>query len=204
MRMYKYPFDSSTTKKTPGGERADPKYQMLQSANPQQFWDEFADVDTPPSQEFKDLIQVMLQESPKARLTMVDLMGHPWLNLPTATKAEFKQEYYTIISDMTNYPTYSVDFDRNQAKEALRGDDGEEDDFDYEKHFKYDLWANVPMKDFDPESASKHRIHMEMEKPTEIWELVFRLAKKKGGWVDPTMVEGSWKLLFNPQFKKEE
>ena len=29
MRMYKYPFDSSTSRKTPGGERADPKYQML-------------------------------------------------------------------------------------------------------------------------------------------------------------------------------
>jgi len=29
---------------------------MLQSANPQQFWDEFSDVDPAPSQEFKDLI----------------------------------------------------------------------------------------------------------------------------------------------------
>jgi len=35
MRMYKYPFDSSTTKKTPSGDRPDPKYQLLMSANPQ-------------------------------------------------------------------------------------------------------------------------------------------------------------------------
>ena len=35
MRMYKYPFDSATTKRTPGGERDDPKYCMLNSNNPE-------------------------------------------------------------------------------------------------------------------------------------------------------------------------
>lgn len=73
---------------------------------------------------------------------MTDVMGHPWTQAPAATLQEFKAEYYTVISDLTNYPTYSVDFDRAQAKEALRGD-GEEDDFDYEKHFRFDLWENV-------------------------------------------------------------
>ena len=98
----------------------------------------------------------MLQENPKARLTMVDVMGHPWMQLQAATQQEFKQEYYSIISDLTNYPTYSVDFDRNQAREALRGD--EEDDFDYEAAFKYDLWANKEMNEFDPEVHSKQHI----------------------------------------------
>ena len=202
MRMYKYPFDSSTTRKTPGGEKADPKYQMLQSSNPQQFWDEFSDVVPPPSQEFKDLIQVMLQENPKARLTMVDFMGHPWMQGPAATKAEFKQEYFQIISDMSNYPTYSVDFDRNQAKEALRGDDGEEDETDYEELFKFGKWADVPFNEFDPETGSKHRLYMNHEKPTEIWELVYRMAKKKGGMIDPAMVENQWKLAFHPKLEQ--
>jgi serine/threonine protein kinase len=131
---------------------------MLMSANPQQFWDEFPDVDPPPSQDFKDLIQAMLQENPKARLTMADVIGHPWVQGNCATQDDFKAEYHNIISDMRNYPAYSVDFDRNQAKEALRGDDDEEDDFDYEEHFKFDKWENVPMYDFDEETGSRHRI----------------------------------------------
>lgn len=206
MRMYKYPFESSTTKKTPGGERADMKYLLLQSAHPEQFWDEFKDVDSPPSDDFKDFIEVMLQENPKARLTMVDLMGHPWMQGPTATKAEFKSEYESIISDMSNYPSYSVDFDRNQAKEALRGDDGEEDDFDYLDAFKFDKWASVEMNEFNPETAGRHRCNINHEKPTEIWELVCRLAKKNGGMQPVTMIENSWKISFNPKDtqKKEE
>lgn len=204
MRMYKYPFDSSTTRRTPGGEKADPKYQMLMSANPQQFWDEFPDVNPPPSEDFKDLIQVMLQENPKARLTMVDVMGHPWMLQQTSTQQEFKQEYYSIINDLANYPTYSVDFDRSQAREALRGDDGEEDTFDYEEAFKYDLWANKEMNEFDPEVHSKHIIGTQHFRPIEIWELVYRLAKKKGGMIDPVMVEGKWKLIFYPKKDKDE
>ena len=143
MRMYKYPFDSATTKRTPGGEREDPKYCMLNSNNPEQFWKEFPDVDPSPSAEFKDLIQVMLQENPKARLTMADLMGHPWVQGECATINDLKKEYFSVISDMTNYPTYSVDFDRNQAREALRGEEGEEDTFDYEKNFNYEVWKDV-------------------------------------------------------------
>jgi len=45
------------------------------------------------------------------------------------------------------------------------------------------------MKEFDPESASRFRITVENIVPTELWELVYRMAKKKGGFVDPVMVE---------------
>ena len=130
---------------------------------------------------------------------MVDVMGHPWFQLPTATPNEFKQAYYTVISDMTNYPTYSVDFDRAQAKEALRGDDGEEDENNYDEIFKFDIWENVPFNEFDPETASKHRIVTQHNVPTEIWELVYRLAKKSGGFVDPELVENQWKMIFYPK-----
>ena len=42
------------------------------------------------------------------------------------------------------------------------------------------------------------------EKPTEIWELVFRLAKKHGGMVDPTMTENQWKLTFFPKLMEQQ
>ena len=144
----------------------------------------------------------MLQENPKARLTMADLMGHPWVQGECATVADLKKEYYSVISDMTNYPTYSVDFDRNQAREALRGEEGEEDTFDYEKHFNFDVWKDVEIQEFDPESASRFRITVENIVPTELWELVYRMAKKKGGFVDPEMKEEpdkQYKLTFYPK-----
>ena len=103
---------------------------------------------------------------------------------------------------MSNYPTYSVDFDRNQAREALRGEDGEEDTFDYKTNFGFDVWKDVEMKEFDPESASRFRITVENIVPLELWELVYRIAKKKGGFVDPIMKEDpekQFKLTFRPK-----
>ena len=91
-----------------------------------------------------------------------------------------------------------------QAKEALRGNDGEEDETDYEQLFRYDNWCEVPFKEFDPETASRHRYMTQHPKPTEIWELVYKLAKQKGGFVDPQMVENQWKLIFYPEKEKEE
>jgi len=90
---------------------------------------------------------------------------------------------------MANYPTYSVDFDRNQAKEALRGD-GEEDDYDYATNFAYDKWAEVPMNEYEPETCSKHVLMTHTVRPLEIWELIFRLAKRQGAMSDPELADG--------------
>merc|ERR1711994_391446 len=48
-------------------------------------------------------------------------------------------------------------------------------------------------------TASKHRIVTQHNVPTEIWELVYRLAKKSGGFVDPELVENQWKMIFYPK-----
>jgi len=63
------------------------------------------------------------------------------------------------------------------------------------------------MKEFDPESASRFRITVENIVPTELWELVYRMAKKKGGFVDPVMVEQpekKYKLTFRPKAQDEK
>jgi len=65
--------------------------------------------------------------------------------------------------------------------------------------FRYDLWESKPIMEFDPESASRHKIVAQTTRPTEIWELVFRLAKKSGGFIDPEMVENQWKMIFYPK-----
>jgi len=85
----------------------------------------------------------------------------------------------------------------------LRGDGDEEDETDYDELFKFSKWENIQFNEYDPETASKHRLNIAHEKPTEIWELVYRLAKKKGGMVEPTMVDNSWKITFYPKDEKK-
>ena len=55
--------------------------------------------DETPSTEFKRIIEVMLQEDPNARLTMVDVIGHEWMVQPTASAEQFKEKYQSIIGN---------------------------------------------------------------------------------------------------------
>lgn len=57
----------------------------------------------------------------------------------------------------------------------------------------------MPFNEFDQEIASRHRIVAQHERPTEIWELVYKLAKKKGGFVEPVLIENTWKMIFYPK-----
>ena len=50
---------------------------------------------------------------------MADIVGHEWLKGETATLEQFKEKYSNIIGNIANYPEYSVDFDRADAKSAL-------------------------------------------------------------------------------------
>ena len=44
------------------------------------------------SEDFKDLIGAMFHEKPHMRLTMADLIGHPWLMGETATREQVHAE----------------------------------------------------------------------------------------------------------------
>lgn len=43
--------------------------------------------------EFKDLITCMLQYHPHNRLCMADIIGHPWMQGPTATAEDIREEF---------------------------------------------------------------------------------------------------------------
>ena len=112
MRIFRYPFQAAISK----GGNADYNYYCLQRSDTKEYWDMF---DETPSAEFKSIVEVMLQEEPNARLTMADVVGHQWMVLPTATAEQFKEKYKDIIGNVANYPEYSVDFDRADAKNSL-------------------------------------------------------------------------------------
>lgn len=45
------------------------------------------------SDDFKDLMTSMLQLHPHQRLSMADIIGHPWMQGKVATEAEVKEEF---------------------------------------------------------------------------------------------------------------
>ena len=56
-------------------------YQLLCTYNSADFW-RIHEANKPPdyySEDFKDLITSMLQFNPNQRLTIADIIGHPWM-----------------------------------------------------------------------------------------------------------------------------
>lgn len=45
------------------------------------------------SEEFKDLITNMLQVMPHQRLSLAEIVGHPWMQGPIAEVADVQQEF---------------------------------------------------------------------------------------------------------------
>ena len=44
------------------------------------------------SEDFKSLVTMMIEPSPQDRICMSDVIGHPWLQGPTATNNDVKSE----------------------------------------------------------------------------------------------------------------
>jgi len=98
------PFNSANPEK-------DPHYKLLADGKADLFWKQHSR-NKPEgffTEDFKDLISNMLQLDPVARLSLVDCVGHKWMQGPMATQknvqAEFAQRAKTIaqkqISEVT-------------------------------------------------------------------------------------------------------
>lgn len=74
------PFDNAVPR--------DPNYKLICKFRPEMFWESHASRHPPGffSEEFKDLMTNMLAYNPSSRLSMADVIGHPWMqNGETAT-----------------------------------------------------------------------------------------------------------------------
>ena len=73
----------------------DTHYKLLATNRSDLFWKAHSNSKAPGffSNDFKDLITCMLQVHPHQRLSMADIIGHPWLAGPTATKEEVMAEF---------------------------------------------------------------------------------------------------------------
>jgi len=74
---------------------SDSFYKLLATNRADLFWKMHSQRHEPGffTEEFKDLITSMLQLHAHQRLSMADIVGHPWMQGPHATQAEVKQEF---------------------------------------------------------------------------------------------------------------
>ena len=72
----------------------DPFYSLIKQNKMNKFWE--AHEKTKPkgfySKDFKSLINCMLNDKPHMRMTLSDLIAHPWMQGPIASKAEVRAE----------------------------------------------------------------------------------------------------------------
>jgi len=82
------PFSQATTTKGP--------FKYLVQGRADKFWKHQSQY-CKFSDSFKDLITNMLQPVPHQRISMADLIGHPWINGPAAELSDVQQEFYRRI-----------------------------------------------------------------------------------------------------------
>ena len=109
---------------------------------------------------------------------MADVIGHEWLRLTTASPEQFKEKYANIIGNVANYPEYSIDFDRADAKNALcRGTSLFCEETEPPEKFDIEFINKRIFKQFYPNLAARTSIKA-IGKPGEVFEAVYRIAKK--------------------------
>lgn len=74
----------------------DPHYKYFEMDKPQIFWEAHKSVHEPGffSEEFIDLMTNMLAYDPSARLSIAEIIGHPWMQMgPMATHEQVVADF---------------------------------------------------------------------------------------------------------------
>ncbi|KAM3134272.1 hypothetical protein pb186bvf_013557 [Paramecium bursaria] len=92
MVMKSAPFKST--------KNGDQYYQLLKQ-DKLSFWQVFTELNSP-SQQFKDLLEKILEENPQKRITIEQIKKHPWMNGPILNAQDYtkelKQRYDTVVN----------------------------------------------------------------------------------------------------------
>lgn len=82
-RLVAYPFNQASM--------SDDKYKQLTGADSHLFWKSYKKNIKGLSDDFINLITIMLSHHPAARPTMADVLGHKWFRGETVTQEQFVQ-----------------------------------------------------------------------------------------------------------------
>ena len=105
-----FPFESTTY--------SDEKYKFIIKGRYRQFWEFFNDIDT--SEEFKDLINSLLSLNPSKRLSINEILNHPWILKQLGINN--KEEYgYLTLNESFNDENFDKEiFDEFNSRKKLQ------------------------------------------------------------------------------------
>lgn len=76
--------------------RTDPHYRLIATTGREQFWQAHCTANEGEdiySADFKDLFEKMIQVSPNKRLSIPQILAHPWMRQTMATEAEIQEDF---------------------------------------------------------------------------------------------------------------
>jgi len=191
---------------------SDPHYKLISNNRSDFFWKKHSESKPAGyySDSFKDLITSMLQRNPNQRLSMADIIGHPWLQGQTSTQEEITAEFATRFQKVKS--DRHAEAERNQAlkqgpraggvrrgenignKVYMNGAAGEE--VKSEDNVVY-----LQMDEYDPVLEKQTQFFTTYE-PEQVWKTIVDKLKDKD--VSPELSEKKWKLNFEKVAELDE
>lgn len=137
----------------------DPHYRLLAAKRADLFWkahDAALPAPSIYSDSFKDLFERMTALNPSHRMTMEEVLNHPWLQGETSSKADINSEFESrqqVVNDAASADRDSKRAERAEkhAERKVRRGDPELADKIEQEDEEMRIWVeNLEMEDFDP------------------------------------------------------
>ena len=132
----------------------DPHYRLLAADRSDLFWkahDEAEGGQSIYSKDFKDLFNKMTRLNPAQRLSMAEVLAHPWLKGNKSSKNEVRAEFINrkkMVDEEANKEKDEKRAERANrgARKVTRGEGQDTEDVEEEEN----SWADLEMEDFEP------------------------------------------------------
>lgn len=183
----------------------DPHYKLLAADRADLFWkahDEAEGGESIYSKEFKDLFTKMTRLNPAQRLSMADVLAHPWMKGPKASKNEVRAEFVNRKKLVDEESQKDREDKRAQRAEragnrkVTRGEGKDEEDADENEEA---AWADFEMEDFEP-TMQKNTQFFTTSKPAPVFADILALAR--AAKAEPVVSGDKWKCKFTLKDEK--
>lgn len=190
---------------------SDPHYKLLATNRADLFWKTHSNRKPAGffSEEFKDLITNMLQLMPHQRLSIADIIGHPWMQGPIASTEQVQQEFHNRLSNIkaeaqaeaerkaavrNNHAKHRVKRgEQIGAKVYMSGPVSEEE--------SKEGIVSIPLEEFKPVVA-KNTVFFSTYEPEHIFKQLMTHLEEKD--IKAAIAENKWKITFRREKEQDQ
>ena len=160
----------------------DPHYRLLAADRSDLFWKAHDEADGGTSiysAEFKDLFNKMTRLNPSQRLTMEQLLAHPWMKGPKSSKNEVRAEFMARKKAVDLEISNEKDEKRASRAENKRGIKRGHGDFSQMEEDKIESegWVEIEMEDYEP-TLQKHTQFFSTGHRLDFWNVLRNFVRE--------------------------